>query len=82
MHPIAQPLSFEALMTRYQRTLDNQGQPGQNPNRGGKNENLWRSTMWTEQHFLGLIMISVLTLATLFASRLAPIEKGKENTNL
>ena len=69
-------------MTQYQRTLDKQGQPGQNRNRWWKNENHWRLTMWTEQHFLGLIMISVFTLTTLFASRVAPIEKGKENTNL
>ena len=82
MHPIVEPPSLEALMTRYQRTLDNQGQPGQNPNRGGKNENLWRSTMWTEQHFLGLIMISVLTLATLFAGLLNANVKEKENTSL
>ena len=38
--------------------------------------------MWTEQHFLGLIMISVLTLATLFAGLLTPIEKEEENTKL
>ncbi len=38
--------------------------------------------MWTEQHFLGLIMISVFTLTTLVASRVAPIEKEEENTEL
>ena len=38
--------------------------------------------MWTEQHFLGLIMISVLTLATLFAGLLNPSVKEKENTSL
>lgn len=37
--------------------------------------------MWTEQHFLGLIMISVFTLATLVAGRVARIEKEEENTN-
>lgn len=69
-------------MTRYQRTLDKQGHPGQNRNRCRKNENHWRLTMWTEQHFLGLIMISVFTLATLVAGRVAPIEKEEKNTNL
>ena len=38
--------------------------------------------MWTEQHFLGLIMISVLTLATLFAGLLNANVKEKENTSL
>ena len=28
-------------MTQYQRTLDKQGQPGQNRNRWWKNENHW-----------------------------------------